>query len=133
MTRSTEWMNAMALRILSPRRVYRLGTWPKNGPNRLPMNTVRCSGIHTTSASVVSPPGVDIQLEAPPAEFESVRVDEVVGEFGLGRKCRGGGFDVHEGAPQLHDPPDVERVKAAPVLADVGVVGLGDRLDTRVR
>jgi len=30
MTLSTEWMNAIALRILSPRNVYRFGTWPKN-------------------------------------------------------------------------------------------------------
>ena len=52
-------MNAMALRYLSPRTVYRFGTWPNNGPVRLPVNTVRLSGSQTTSESVVSPPGVE--------------------------------------------------------------------------
>ena len=73
MTLSTEWMKAIALRILSPRKVYRFGTWPKNGPIRLPMNTVRCSGIHTTSASVVSPPGVEYNSKLPAAELERGR------------------------------------------------------------
>ena len=32
--------------------------WPNSGPVRFPVNTVRSSGNHTTSESVVSPPGV---------------------------------------------------------------------------
>ena len=75
--------------------------------------------------------GGRVELEPASADLERVAVDEGRREYRFGRHVRGGRLDVHEGAPQLHDAPDVERMKIAPVLANVGVVGLRDRLDLR--
>ena len=56
-TRCTDSTNAGALRMRSPRIVTRLGKWPNNAENMLPTSATRSSGSHTTSESMVSPPG----------------------------------------------------------------------------
>ena len=38
-------------------------------------------------------------------------------------------FDIHERAPQGHDPAYVERMQVAPVFAHVAMIRLRNRLD----
>ena len=41
----------------SPRIVTRFGKWPNSAENMLPTSAMPSSGSHTTSESIVSPPG----------------------------------------------------------------------------
>ena len=87
------------------------------------MNTVRSSGSHTTSASGASPPGVARARRAD-RRGKLVLVDERGGDHRFGGQLRPVG--VADPPPELGDAPGVEGVEPAPVLAHVGVVGLGD-------
>ena len=54
---------AGALRMRSPRIVTRLGKCPNSAENMLPTSATPSSGSHTTSESIVSPPGTLMQLD----------------------------------------------------------------------
>ena len=100
------------------------------GRMRLPVNTVRSSGSHTTSESVVSPPGVEYSSKRRPPSVNAWLSRKVVVTTGSGGwyerstlvMSRPQSFPVRRG---------VERLQPPPVLAHVGVVRLGDRLDAR--
>ena len=93
------------------------------------MNTVRFCGQphHERVGGLTAWGGVELEPASP--EFDGVAIDECFGEYGLGWELGCVRFDVHERAPQGHDPAHVERMQVAPVFAHVAMVRLRDRLD----
>ncbi len=134
-TRCTDATNAGALRMRSPRTVTRLGKWPNSAENMLPTSATPSSGSHTTSESIVSPPGTLTSSIGRPPHVDGVRVGERdVGVRGLrvrrdrrvvtARESR----LTHDVGEEGQRAPDAQPVDALVVgLAD-GDVLLGDEL-----